>query len=94
MEERIWVDVNSANDWVNELLGHELHQTKIDSLTKQNVYSIKLSVEYDAASLRRSYVFDPTMGGVERFDLYKSKGIRIVVMVQYGEVISVYLELM
>ena len=44
MKERIWVDVNSANDWVNELLGHELHQTKIDSLTKQNVYSIKLSV--------------------------------------------------
>ncbi len=95
MEKRIWININDANLWLDNLLGQELYQTKIDSLAlSKNIYSIKLSVEYDAKSIRRSSVFDPQMIDPERFDLYKEKGLRLMVMVQYGDVISCYLETM
>ncbi len=92
--ERIWINVKEADDWLSSILGQKLYEMKIESVSLySDIRSVKMIFDYTAEQIRKEYVFDPAKINPERFDLYRDKGIRLMVHIQYGEVISGYIEI-
>ncbi len=94
--------MNKAKEWfavtqqteevLDRILGIDLTLAKIQSLSKPDWPTIKLTMNMGAADLRRASILSPGTIDPTDFDLYKYNGIRLVLLIQAGDIISGYQE--
>ncbi len=81
-------------DHFEAILGKDLIQAKIKSLvdTKQDYPMVKMIAGLSAVSLRKASILAPGIIPIDEYDLYGYNGIRFILYIQDGVVISAYQE--
>ncbi len=92
---RYWISLNPETKKVfYDTLNGELDEARMLSMDITKTFPmIRLTLEMPAKDIRMASILKPGILNPEDFDLYKNKGIHVVVVVQYGDIISAYQEL-
>ncbi len=91
---RVWYPLTEeVIDSVEVIYGESLLEAKIKSLdlnSKENYPKVRVVASLKADNIRRVSILAPGILSANGFDLYQNKESQFSVIVQYGDIISMY----